>query len=325
MATHRTPMPDPRAPHASIPRPRERRSRSVFNRCRRFLNNYWLVPVVVVYLQLLAAMMSVHGTGETGLLARNRSFLQGIPLSVRILSYDFPHAVVGHAKELLYHLGDGATAVPPMVVADGLRAERQDVYQALWASRSRHDTEVGGVVTVDGDGHVVLHPVPSSNGAFVRQLKELSRPEAEARLRDPANRPLVDALAGGMGTVQRILKVVDDPKVPVNVRERAFSSFLYSLEVTSESRFMLLPMAFKADLGRLPGWHYLGLYHFHNELDSPPSDADVASSDQVRQFVITLAPDGFDLYDIYQRRVTVSHHAVGPDAPGPGPSGTTRI
>jgi hypothetical protein len=305
----------------------ERRSRSAFNRCRRFLNNYWLVPVVVIYLQLLAAMMSVQGTGETGFLARNQAFLEGIPLSFRILAHDFPYAVVGHGKELAYHLGDGAEALPPTAVADAVRAQRRALYEALMTSRGLRDTEVGGVVTLEADGTVGFRPVASSNGSFVRELQRLSPAEAVERLQDPANRPLVTALAGGMGTVDRVLRLMHDPNVTAEARERTFSSFLYALQVTSEARYMLLPMELKAYLGHLPEWRYLGMYHFHNELDSPPSDADIAASQDVRQLVITLAPDGFDLYDLYQGRATVSHHSVTLDEPPARPPGleTRRI
>jgi len=317
-------MPEPQLHH---PIPFERRSRSAFNRCRRFLNNYWLVPVVVIYLQLLAAMMSVHGTGETGFLARNQAFLEGIPLSMRILAHDFPYAVVGHGKELAYHLADGAEALPPMAVADAVRTRRRAIHAALLASISQRDTEVGGVVMLGPDGQVEFRPVPSSNGAFVRALNGLGPDAAAELLRDPANRPLVTALAGGMGTVDRILRLQQDPQVAPEARERAFSSFLYALQVTSEARYMLLPMELKAFLGHQAEWRYLGMYHFHNELESPPSDADLAASDDVRQLVITLAPDGFDLYDLYRGRATVSHHPVTPDdGRGRGTDlGTTRI
>jgi hypothetical protein len=320
-------MPEPHARQAGHPLQLERRSRSAFNRCRRFLNNYWLVPVVVIYLQLLAAMMSVHGTGETGFMARNQAFLEGIPLSFRILAHDFPYAVVGHAKELRYHLGDGAEALPPMAVADAVQAERRAIYGALTASIKVRDTEVGGVVMLGPAGQVEFRPVPSSNGAFVRELEGLDPDAALERLKDPANRPLLTALAGGRGTADRIIGLMRDPQVADDAKGRAFGSFLYALEVTSEARYMLLPMELKAFLGHQPEWRYLGMYHFHNELDSPPSDADVAASSDVRQLVITLAPDGFDLYDLYQGRATVSHHPVS-DEEGRGRTvdlGTTRI
>lgn len=303
----------------------ERRSPSRLNRCRRFINNYWLVPVVVIYLQLLAALMNVNGAGDDGFLARNRAFLEGIPLTARILVHDFPYAALGHGKALIYHLGDGPEALSPMTVAEAVRDRRHEIHRALLASRERRDTEVGGLVMRTGDGGLDLTPIPSSNGALVRRLKHMDPREAVALLLEPENRPIVEALTGGPDPVKRVARVVNDPDLAPESRARTFDSFLYALEITSESRYVVLPMSFRATLGRLPGWRYLGLYHFHNELDSPPSDADIAASQDVRQLVFCLAPDGFDLYDIYRGRATVSHHTVTVD-PAPGePGGTTRV
>jgi hypothetical protein len=303
----------------------DRRSASPFNRARRFINNYWLVPVVVVYLQLLAALMNVQGTGDQGFVARNRAFLEGIPLTARILVHDFPYAALGHGKALVYHLAERAEAVPAMVVAESVRDQRHEIYRAILASRGKRDTEVGGVVMAEDDAGVRLRPVASSNGTLIRRIDGLPPDEVLALLRKPENRPIVDALAGGAKPVERIARIVDDPKLAQDQRDRAFSSFLYSLEVASESRYVVLPMTFRATLGRIPGWGYLGMYHFHNELDSPPSDADIAASEDVRQLVFTLAPDGFDLYDIYRGRATVSHHQVTPDPGVRGPDGPARV
>jgi len=132
----------------------------------------------------------------------------------------------------------------------------------------------------------------------------------------------VEAL-GGMRAVERIGRVVDNPALDPEARERAFSSFLYALEVASEARYVMRPLELKATLGHLESGRFLAVYHFHNELDSPPSDADIAASDDVRQLVVALARDGFDLYDLYRGRATVSHFTVTPDGtPAPG---TARI
>lgn len=303
----------------SAPRESDRRAPTRINRVRRFINNYWLVPVVVIYLQLLAALLNVHGTGETGLLARNRAFFQGIPLTLQILSHDFPYAVIGHAKEIAYYWGDRGADVSPEVVAEAMREVQNEVYGAVMGSRARRDTEVGGLVTMTADGRVVLHPVPSSNGALLMEIKGLPPREAMEVLRDPANRSVVEALAGSMAPVERIRRLIEDPDIAPPERARAFSAFLYSLEVTSESRYTVRPMVFKATLGHLEDWRLLGMYHFHNEVDLPPSDADMAASADMRQFVFVLAKDGFNLYDLQAGRATVSHHVVDPDPlPPPG-------
>lgn len=309
-------------PDPESPPPDDRRSVHPFNRLRRFLNNYWLVPVVVIYLQLLAALLNVHSSGEHGLLDRNRMFFQGIPLTFEILAYDFPYAVIGHGKEITYHWGGAGMAMPPVQVVEGVRGMRQEIQRAILASQARRDTEVGGLVMLTDDGRIALHPVPSSNGELVRALKALPPEAALAELRKPRNGPIVRALASSAGPIDRIAALMSDPKVRESERERAYSAFLYSLEVASESRYVLLPMVFKATLGRLPEWRLIGTYHFHNELDVPPSPADVEAAADMRQFVFVLAADGFNLYDLYQGNATVSHHAVASD--GPPPPGTPR-
>jgi hypothetical protein len=309
-------------PEPERPPTADRRSVHPFNRLRRFLNNYWLVPVVVIYLQLLAALLNVHGSGDNGLLARNRMFFQGIPLTFEILAYDFPYAVIGHGKEITYHWGGDGLSMPPVRVAEGVRGMRQEIQRAILASQARRDTEVGGLVMLTDDGRIVLHPVPSSNGELVRALKALPPEAALAELRKPHNGPIVRALATSVGPVDRIAALLSDPKVRASERERAYDAFLYSLEVASESRYVLLPMVFKATLGRMPEWRFIGMYHFHNELDVPPSPADVDASADMRQLVFVLAADGFNLYDLYQGNATVSHHTAAPE--GPPPPGTPR-
>jgi len=310
------------APDPQSPPPADRRGTTPFNRLRRFLNNYWLVPVVVVYLQLLAALLNVHGTGEHGLLARNRLFFQGIPLTFEILAHDFPFAVIGHGKEITYHWGGAGLTLPPVQVAAGVRGMRQEIQRAILASQARRDTEVGGLVMLTSDGRIALHPIPSSNGEFIRTLKAL-RPEAAIEeLRKPGNALIVRALAQSVRPLDRIAALMSDPKVRPTERERVFSAFLYSMEVASESRYVLLPMVFKATLGHMPEWRLIGMYHFHNELDVPPSAADIDASTDMRQLVFVLAEDGFNLYDLYQGNATVSHHPVGPE--GPAPPGTPR-
>lgn len=292
----------------------ERRSRTPWGRLRRFFNDYWLVPVLVIYLQLLAALMTVSGDARGGLLDQNRTFLSGIPLMTRIVTHEFPYAAIGHAKELLHTYASRSNPVTPAEVAAHVEADKRAIYLALWASRQVTDTELGGVLAVGRDREPRLYPVPSSNGALLGTLRNMPPEQVIDRLLAPENAELLAALAMNADTVERVGKILASPIFAENVKQAAFESVIYALETASDARYLVLPVDFKATLGHMPGWNYAGIYHFHNQLLSPPSPTDVESSFRVRQFVFCLAKDGFDLHDIENGRAHVNHFEVLPEA-----------
>lgn len=297
----------------------DRRSPSLFNRGRRFLNNYWLVPVFVLYLQFLAALMSLHDGQAVDLAEKNRAFFTGIPLFVEILGTDFPYGVIGHGKELLHAMGGDEQLVTPLEVAAAVERRKHEILLVLQASREEHHTEQGGVLTVDPNTKISLAPIPSSNGRFLTELMGLTPAELGERLQGARMRTLISAISGDTQTLDRILGLLANTEIPQDAKDLTLDSYLFSLRTTSEARYVLLPLEFKAALGRLPAWRYAGIYHFHNEFDSPPSDADMEASFHARQFVFCLTRDGFLLYDIAKGDVTVSHHPVDPEGHEPGP------
>jgi len=303
----------PRSHPIFLPVP-DRRSQSAFNRLRRFFNDYWLVPVVVVYLQLLAALMGAPDHSGDALATRNRMFISGVPLVYRMVTTDFPYAIIGHGKEVLHAVEAESDILSSEALSGRITPHAREIYLAIWHSRDELETEYGGVVRQTSAGDVALYPIPSSNGAFVRAIKKLPRDDAMARLTDIESRAMVDTLTGNALPLDRVAQVIADPLIDPTLREAAFNGILYTLEITSRSRYLVRPVAFKASLGHMPGWRYTGVFHFHNQLDSPPSPTDVAASAQTRQLVFCLARDGFDLYDIRYGRITQTHYQVLPEA-----------
>ena len=295
-----------------IPVPTERRAQTPINKIRRFLNDFWLVPVLVLYLQLLAALMTATGGDQAGLMDKNRTFFSGVPLVAAIIRNDFPFALIGHSKEMLHTFGGAATTLTPEEVALRVESKKRDIYRSLWQSRDWIDTELGGIISVQPGRELALYPIPSSNGKFVRSLKALPPEAALKRLTDPANRELVTILAGSQSLYRRVALILADTRYTEEVKQRTFASIMGALEVASEARYVVLPIEFKANLGHMDGWRYVGVYHFHNELESPPSQADIMSSYDVRQLVFCLAKDGFDLYDIEDGLIITTHFEVTP-------------
>ncbi|MDH4229496.1 MAG: hypothetical protein OEW11_07100 [Nitrospirota bacterium] len=286
----------------------DRRCRSKRNRARRFVNNYWLVPVVVIYLQLLAAVINVP-QGK-GLVEQNRVFLSGIPLAAHIVAHDFPYAALGHAKELLHAAGTNRAQPSIDQVAFHVERDKEAIYAWLLDSRAIRHTEVGGVVALDDGGSVRLYSIPSANGRFLESLPQGQPDALYASLRSPGAREMVGVLRGETAMLDRILALWRNPSIPLEARDAALDSFRVALETVSEARYVSAPLEFKAALGRMPAWRFAGLFHFHNEVGSPPSDTDLEASLREREFVFCLAPDGFDLYDLENGRAQVRHFHV---------------
>ncbi len=297
-----------------IPVLQERRAQTAGNKIRRFINDFWLVPVLVIYLQLLAALMTASGDEQVGLIDKNRTFFSGVPLVAAIVGHDFPFTLIGHSKEMLHTFGGAATTLTPEEVAHRIKSKKRAIYLSLWQSRDRRDTEIGGTVSLQPGRELALYPIPSSNGNFIRTLKALPPEAALEMLTDPANRELVNILAGNQALYQRVAHILADSRFSEEVKQRTFASVIGALEVASEARYVVLPIDFKANLGHMDGWRYVGVYHFHNELASPPSQADIMSSYDVRQLIFCLTKDGFDLYDIEDGLIITTHFEVIPEA-----------
>jgi hypothetical protein len=279
---------------------------------RRFLNDYWLVPVLVIYLQLMAALMG-SDSGQDGLMDQNKTFFSGVPLAARIVTHDFPYAIIGHSKEMWHRFAAGS-GLSSEEVASNIALQKTDIYNALWASRKNRKTEIGGVLSIRTGGAIALQPVPSSNGVFLGKINGMEPLDAINTLIAPENAEMLSALAGNPSVLRRVARIITSDTFDDTVKQSTLDSVLYALEVASEARYVVLPVDFKEHLGHMETWHYAGVYHFHNELNSPPSGMDMESSFGVRQFVFCLAKDGFDLYDIEAGHTRMTHFEVLPEA-----------
>lgn len=283
----------------------DRRSRSRRNQARRFFNNYWLVPVVVMYLQLLAAAMDL--SGGKGLVEQNERFLSGIPVAAKLVTHDFPYAALGHVKEI-YHAVEGPGTGSSRVMFH-VERDKERIYRDLVASRDLRHTEIGGVVAVAGEG-ARLHPITSANARFVESLEGLSTEALIHRLNLPASRDMVRVLQGNTHMLDRVLALQSKAGIAEDARHATLDALTTSLRTVSEARYMVEPLAFKSELGRMSEWRFSGVFHFHNELHTPPSDMDIEASFAARQFVFCLTAEGFDLYEIDQGEIFARRYAV---------------
>jgi len=289
----------------------ERRKKSWSNYLRRFFNDFWLVPLVVIYLQLMAALMGADGRSGT-LAEQNRTFFSGIPLVTAIVTHDFPYTILGHGKQMLHRFAS-SNLTAPEAVANAIVEQRHQIYADMIASQAEQRSEIGGVVSTQPNGGLTLYPIESSNVRFLNTLTGISPTETMAVLNAPEHADMLDALASNPGTLQRVTRIVTSDRFSDSVKRDAVDSVLFALEVASEARYVVLPVDFKSTLGHMGSWSYAGVYHYHNELNSPPSDVDMASSYEIRQFIFCLAVDGFDLYDVYQGRSRMTHFVTTDD------------
>ncbi len=298
----------------STPRHLDRRARGPLNRARRFLNDFWLVPVVVLYFQLLAAMVGAQAGDNHPLSDINRRILAGVPALGHIVTDDFPYTLIGHSKEVLHILGGLEQRISPDDLAARLIGNQSELYRTLWTSRSEKTTEWGGIVTLNEQHTPELHLIPSSNGRFIGQLERLPWQQGMDWISAAENAELVNILAmSGINLTQVAdLLARDDVDEPTKVK--LYRSISHTLRTISEARYLLQPDHFKSYLGHSDTWRYVGMFHFHNRLEAPPSEADVEASYRVRQLIFALARDGFDLYDISNGVTTATHFTVTDDA-----------
>jgi hypothetical protein len=288
---------------------RDRRKKTPFNRFRRLFNSYWLVPLFTAYLELFALFLPPGDVGLNHLLERNRSFFNGITVLYHLSSYDFPYTLVGHGKEIVirnaYDLN--VRQVPFSKVAEAAkdRTTATGIYLRLIGSRSHKNTELGGVVTLsDGPEGPWIHfyEVGSLNGAFSENLRRAGQGtvlEFLAWSRDKEHREFIQRVGISESLLKHLDSVLSSPKIRESQKKKLIDGFIDTFDLYSESRYILSPDDFKSYLGShtFEG-RYVGVFHFHNGLMEPPSEADVAGSFNDRQIVLTLTDQGFLLYDV---------------------------
>jgi hypothetical protein len=298
---------------ATFPSGMDRRNPRRLNRLRRFLNDYWLIPVLICYLQLSTQVIFPADPPLERLYKGNRTFIQGIPIAYRLATDDFPYTLIGHLHEMVDHgfYKFDIRQVPHVDLKAALASpeSRQEIYDRLVASRKHHQSELGGLLTVSylPTGPVVrLHEVRSLNEIYFNKLKTASGsvPQFVAFLSSKEDREILEKVGLDTAWLENIISIMKSDRITSPVKERLIQSFLQMYEILSDSRYLLSPYQFKEALGRVPfGERFIGLYHFHNGLNEPPSEVDIEQSLRKRQIVMTLSQKGWTLYDVEKQKM----------------------
>jgi len=289
----------------------DRRSGSGFNRFRRFLNNYWLIPVIICYLQLATQIIYPADSPLERIQKGNRAFFQGIPIAYEIATHDFPFTLLGH----FYELGiQGAYRtdffqVPHQDIKTALARPgvQQMLYDRLVASRDYHDSEIGGLLSISypsGEPVLNIHEIPSLNELYLARLRDsIDRPESLINLlRADFSAEILDGVGVRDPWIESTVSLIQSDRITEPVRQTAMQNFVEIYEALSESRYILSPYQFKAGLGKIPlDEHFVGIFHFHNGLNEPPSTVDIQQSLRNRQIVFTFSESGWTLYDIHKQ------------------------
>lgn len=287
----------------------DRRKKTFSNKVRRFINDYWLVPLLTLYLQFVVIFLPLGGPSLNGIFEKNLYFLKGSAVLYNLLTIDFPYTLLGHFEEVTirakYDLSLSQIPYEEIVASVENKDSALEVYSLLLRSKRYKNTELGGVASVSyGPEGTRLHlyEIPSMNKVFSEKLHnvgDLSIEEFSAFIRDKKNTDFLIKNQISEGMIKNMLKILASDGLDEVHKERVIKSFIDAYDMYSESRYILSPYDFKSFLGStdIKG-QYLGIFHFHNTLYDPPSEVDVSSSHNDRQIVITFAEQGFIVYDI---------------------------
>lgn len=286
----------------------DRRSASGFNRFRRFLNDYWLIPVIICYLQLGTQIIYTTDSPLQRLEKGNRAFFQGIPIAYEIATHDFPFTLLGHFYELgiqgAYRSGIFQVPHEDIKAALALPEVQKDFYDRLVASRDYHDSEIGGLLSVSyplGKPRLNIYPIASLNELYLVRLRDsMETPESLINfLEADFSEEILDGVGIRRAWVESTTSLIQSDRISEPLRRTTMQNFLEMYESLSESRYILSPYQFKAGLGRIPlDERFVGIFHFHNGLSEPPSAVDIQQSQRNRQLVFTFSESGWTLYDV---------------------------
>jgi len=294
-----------------FPGSEDRRRRSGFNRFRRFINNYWLIPLIFCYLQLLTQVIYPADPPLQRLTKGNNAFFKGIPIAYKIASDDFPFTLLGHFYEIGTHAlyKSDLLQIPHEDLIAGLSSPevKNALYRRLIESRSHRVSERGGILSVshiEGKAVLYFHDIPSLNEGYLAKLR--SAQDSPTVFRDLLVSEDAQEILETVGIEKRwsqdTLFLMENMNIPETSRRMAVENFIDMFEALSESRYLLSPYQLKNALGKLPlSERFLGLFHFHNGLNEPPSTVDSQQSMLKRQVVLTVSNEGWTLYDLVKR------------------------
>lgn len=292
---------------------RDRRSRRSLNRFRRFINDYWILPLLFCYLQLATQVVYPADAPLQRIAKGYNSFIDGIPIAYNIATQDFPYTLIGHLYEIgLYGFYKSDLL---QVSHDDIRAAlsspdiQKQIYRRMIASRDHHESEIGGIVTISYSIEGValhFHELTSLNEQFLLKLRENKNLPSKfvdlISLKE--NQEIFDSVGIETRWREDIRSLIQHQGVTENNRRLAMENFVEMFEALSESRYLLSPYQLKQGLGKIPfNQRIVGLFHFHNGLNEPPSPVDIQQSMRKRQIVLTFSEAGFTVYDLAKRKL----------------------
>ncbi|MGH7830412.1 MAG: hypothetical protein ACREP8_09570, partial [Candidatus Binatia bacterium] len=115
----------------------------------------------------------------------------------------------------------------------------------------------------------------------------------------PENEEILENVGVPREAGENIISVVRNNFISAETKRTAIRNFITRYDTLSESRYLLSPFQLKEAIGKIPfGERFVGLYHFHNGIDQPPSTGDIEQSLRKRQLVMTFSEAGWRLYDV---------------------------
>ncbi|OGW56543.1 MAG: hypothetical protein A2Y48_00860 [Nitrospirae bacterium RIFCSPLOW2_12_42_9] len=293
----------------------ERRRRTQSNKIRRFLNDYWIVPMFVLSLELFAVILPPSDSPVQNFLDRNLHFFRGPAILYNIVTNDFPNTLVGHFKEIViinkYFFN--IDQVPSVELLKALKDKEAvaKIYRRVIESRSYHNTEIGGIVTLMGTSNgpkVNFYEIPSVNEDLSERLHELIDFPEEFLLfiKNRENKRFILKVGMDENLVNKLTDILTGNSVSRDLKIDLINGFVRTYDLYSESKYILSPYVFKSFLGQgeIEG-EYIGIFHVHNNYMEPPSEADVANSFSDRQFVITIGDTGIVIYDVVKGKEAI--------------------
>lgn len=286
----------------------ERRSRTFPNRLRRKLNDYWLIPLLICYLQLSTQFIYPAEPPLERLYKGNRTFVQGIPIFYKIATHKFPYTLMGHFYEIadhhLYRFDLNQVSHRDLRVALESPEIGQEIYDRLAASRRHRQSELGGILTLSyrqGNPSIRLYEITSLNEIYLGRLREKGDSVSQfiAFLDDKEAQEVFEKVGVQQKWRSDLVSALKSERLSGPIKQSLIDNFIDTFEALSESRYLLSPYQFKEALGKIPfGERVVGLYHFHNGFNEPPSSIDIEQSLRKRQIVMTLNQKGWTLYDV---------------------------
>lgn len=294
----------------------ERRKSTITNRARRQLNNYWLIPVFLIYLEFFATVFPPFNSPMNNLKERNINFLRGPVVFYHLVTTDFPYGLIGHFKEIAivkkYTFNIDQASSDDILKALEDKGTVTRIYRRVVQSRELNNTEIGGIATMEytSEGPKLrLHEIPSKNKVFSDELHKFEdSPVSEflSFIQKSDSREVIINVGIDERMIDNTIKVLMSNKPDNDKKVALVKNFISNYDIHSESKYILSPYDFKAFLGSsdLAG-KYIGIFHVHNNYMEPPSDIDVENSSIDRQLVITLGDRGIVIYDIIKGKELV--------------------